>query len=71
MSAARCDDLGPGADVFLVRRARAEAGLRLDNDLMAVMDEFGDRGRRHADPEFVVLDLLGNADEHGWPPKAS
>ena len=36
---------------------------------MAVMDELGDRGRRHADPEFVVLDLLGNADEHERPPK--
>jgi hypothetical protein len=30
-----------------------------------VMDELGDSGRRHADPEFVVLDLLGNADKHG------
>jgi hypothetical protein len=29
------------------------------------MDELGDRGRGHADPEFVVLDFLGNADEHG------
>ena len=66
-----CDDLGPGADVFLVGRSRAQAGLGLDNDLMAVMDQFGDRRRRHADPEFVVLDFLGNADEHGWPPKAS
>jgi hypothetical protein len=28
------------------------------------MDELGDRGRGHADPEFVVLDFLGNADEH-------
>jgi hypothetical protein len=36
-----------------------------------VMYELGDRGWRHADPEFVVFDLLGNADEHGWPPKAS
>ena len=32
---------------------------------MPVMDKLGDRGRGHADPEFVVLDLLGNADEHG------
>jgi polar amino acid transport system substrate-binding protein/glutamate/aspartate transport system substrate-binding protein len=37
---------------------------------MPVMDELGDRGWRHADPEFVVLDLLWNADEHDWPPKA-
>ena len=29
------------------------------------MDELGDRGRGHADPEFVVLDFPGNADEHG------
>jgi hypothetical protein len=32
---------------------------------MSVMDEFGDRGGGHPDPEFVVLDFLGNADEHG------
>src|SRR5258708_1667759 len=32
---------------------------------MPVMHELGDRGRGHADPEFVVLDFLGNADEHG------
>jgi hypothetical protein len=32
---------------------------------MPVMDKLGDRGRGHADAEFVVLDLLGNADEHG------
>jgi hypothetical protein len=31
---------------------------------MTVMDELGDGGRGHADPEFVVLDFLGNADEH-------
>ena len=66
----RVGDLGAGAHVFLIGRARAEAGRLLDDDLMAVMDQFGDRGGRHADPEFVVLDLLGNADEHGWPPKA-
>ena len=58
-------DLGAGADVFLVGRPGAEAGGRLDDHLMAVMDELGDRGRRHADAEFVVLDFLGNADEHG------
>ena len=61
----RVDDSAAGADIFLVRRPRAEAGRSLDDDLMAVIDELGDRGRRHADPEFVVLDLLGNADEHG------
>ena len=59
------DDLSPSADVFLIRRPRAEAGRRLDDDFMPVMDELGDRGRGHADPEFVVLDFLGNADEHG------
>ncbi len=59
------DDPAPGLDIFLVRRARAEARGGLDDDLMAVMDEFGDRGRRHADPELVVFDLPGNADEHG------
>ncbi len=59
------DDLRSGADIFLVRRAGAEAGRALDDDAMPVMDELGDRGRGHADAELVVLDLLGNADEHG------
>ena len=59
------DDLGAGADIFLIRRPGADAGRSLDDHLMSVMDEFGDRGRGHADPEFVVLDFLGNADEHG------
>ena len=59
------NELGAGADIFLVRRARAEAGPSLDNDLVPVMNKLGDRRRGHADPEFVVLDLLGNADEHG------
>src|SRR6202041_2789784 len=59
------DDLGAGADVFLIRGAGPEAGRSLDDDFMSVMDEFGDRGRGHTDPEFVVLDFLGNADEHG------
>ena len=66
----RGGDLGAGAHVFLIGRAGAKARRFLDDDLMAVMDEFGDGGRGHADPEFVVLDLLGNADEHGWPPEA-
>ena len=59
------DDFAPGPDIFLIRRPGAEAGGSLDNDLVSVIDEFGDRGRRHADPELVVLDLLGNTDEHG------
>jgi hypothetical protein len=29
------------------------------------MDELGDCVGGNADPEFVVLDFLGNADEHG------
>ena len=58
-------DPGAGAHVFLIRRAGAYAGRSLDDDLVPVMDELGDRGRGHADPEFVVLDFPGNADEHG------
>ena len=61
----RIDEFRPGAGVFLVRRSRADAGAFLHDRPVAVMDEFRDRSRRHADAEFVVLDLLGNADEHG------
>ncbi len=59
------NDLAPGADIFLVRRPGPNAGRRLDDHLMPVMDKLGDRSRRHADAELVVLDFLGNADEHG------
>ena len=62
----RLDEFGPGARIVLVRGARAGAGALLDDGLVPVMNELCDRGRRHADTEFIVLDLFGNADEHGW-----
>ena len=42
----------------------AHAGLGLDDYLMAGRDQLGDRGRRQADPIFVILDFLGHADAH-------
>src|SRR5271167_3741471 len=31
---------------------------------MSMVRQFGDRGRRQADAELIVLDFLGNADQH-------
>ena len=64
----RIDEFGPGSGVFLVRRSGADAGAFFHDCAVAVMDEFYDRSGRHADAEFVVLDFLGNANEHGAPP---
>ena len=50
--------------------AGADAGRRLDEDLMAVMDEFGDRGRRQPTRNSLSLISLGTPIEHGWPPEA-
>jgi hypothetical protein len=58
------DDLGARRDVFFVRQARAQAGVSLDQDLVAVVDQLGDRIGGETHPEFVVLDLFGNTDPH-------
>ena len=42
-----------------------DAGARLDDDLVAVVDELLRARRGQRDPVFVRLDLLGDADPHG------
>jgi len=61
----RLDDLGAGGDVGIVIHADAGPRAGLDDHLMAVRDDLAHRGRRHADAEFLDLDLLGHTDEHG------
>jgi len=36
----------------------------LDNNLMTVVDDFPDTGRRKPDPELVVFDLFRYTDQH-------
>ena len=50
--------------VFLVAEARAHAGAGFDDDRVAGGHEVLDAVRRHADPVFLVLDLLGTTDDH-------
>ena len=45
----------------------AGAGVVLDNDLMAVFDEFADTARGQPDTVFMILRFLRNADQHVLP----
>ena len=53
-----------GGDVLLVGDLRAEAGVLLDDHLVAVLGELVDADRRDGHPVLVVLDFLGDADLH-------
>ena len=58
------DDRGAGLLVVFIGGADAAAGIRLDQDLVAVAHGLADAKGRHADAVFVILDFLRNADEH-------
>ncbi len=58
------DDRRAGLDIFGVRKTRAYSRRRFDQNLMAVVNEFGDRRRRQTDAKLIVLDFLGNPDQH-------
>src|SRR6185369_7272433 len=45
--------------------ARPRTGAGLDQHLVAVAHQLGDRRRHQADPILVVLDLLRHSDAHG------
>ena len=65
------DDSRAGGAIVLVGEADAGAGAGLDQHLVAVRDAFADRAGGQADPVFVDLYFLGNADEHaGFLPVA-
>ena len=57
-------DLGAGGLVVVVGETGAHAGVGLDQDLMALGGQLAHRRGHEPDAEFVVLDLLGHADEH-------
>jgi hypothetical protein len=50
--------------VLTVLETCTHACPALDQNLMAVMNQFRHRGWHEADPVFVVLDLFGDADVH-------
>ena len=58
------EDAGAGGLVLGVVHADAEAGLRLDRDLVSGGDELVHAGRRQPDAVFVDLDFLRDADAH-------
>ena len=75
ISASREDLVGVGDDarrrprvVLVVGSPAPRPAPRLDQHLMAVMDQLGTDDGRQADAIFVVLDLLGNADQHRESP---
>ena len=58
------DDLGTCGLIFIVTRTDAFPGISLHHDLVTMGNGFAHAGRRHADPVFVVLYFLGDADQH-------
>ena len=65
MSSAFAADLGAGGFVVVVGDASALPRARLDHHAMALGGELAYRRGHEPDAVLVVLDLLGNADEHG------
>ena len=53
------------AAIMVVAEIDAHAGIGLDEHLVAVIDQFGDRAGGQADAIFVILDFLGHTDAHG------
>ena len=63
-SSARGEDLGAGGHVLGVGDRGADAGVLLDEDLVAVADELVHAGGGDGHAVLVVLDLAGDADLH-------
>ncbi len=62
------DNFGTGILVLFVREAGTGASLGFDQYIVAGFAQRLDCGWGNADAGFVVLDLFGNADDHGLPP---
>ena len=59
------DDLGAGGRIVGVGQAGAQRRHRVStSDLMVLGGELAHRRGHQADAVFVVLDLLGDADQH-------
>ena len=70
------DDARAGGDVLVVAQPGADAGAALDQHLVAVMHQLGDRRGHQPDAVFVILDLLWNANAHPgaqsrWPARSA
>lgn len=58
------DELRAGVEVDLVRDAGADAGPRLDQDLVAAADQLQHAALGQGHAELVVLHLSGDSDQH-------
>ena len=58
------DDFGADRLVIRVVDTNAFTGLAFDQDLVTVLDRFTHASWRHANPVFVILNFLGNANQH-------
>ncbi len=56
--------VAPAFSKALVRAIDAVAGVGLNEHLVAVGDQLGDRSRRQSDAIFVDLDLFWHPDTH-------
>ena len=59
------DDLRAGMGVVVIAEADARAGVRFDEDLVAVLDELIGRRGKEGDAVLLGFDFLGDADDHG------
>ena len=57
-------DLGAGRLVVGIGKTSAQPGIVLHQHAMAVGGQLAHRRRHQADAVFVILDLLGDADQH-------
>ena len=57
-------DLGAGSDIVAIGQARADARVGLDQDLVALGGELVHGRGDEPHSVLVILDLLGNADQH-------
>src|SRR5699024_10253431 len=64
----RIEDGRPRRPVVLIAHAGADAGPRLDHDVVSSRDELVDAGSAQPHPVPVVLDLPGYPDPHIVPP---
>jgi hypothetical protein len=66
----RLDDLRTGRFVVHVRHADTDAGIRLHDDLVAVVHQLAHPRRRHADAELERFDFLRYPYLHVISPRA-
>jgi hypothetical protein len=67
------DDFRSGLGVVVISEADACAGVGLDEDPVAVLDELVGRRWEEGDAVLLGFDFLGDADDHGgkYEPKAN